>query len=153
MLDFSALVSGDGVAGQERRSAIPSNIGGMAALHARYGIFDWRELLIPAENLAKKGHSLSRAFTRDLKLGAGLIMQDEEARRVFGGSLEKPLKEGTFVKQLDLAAILTRVRVSGAGEFYSGPLGFATSFQEIVVELQPDSGDSWWFIRPSQAHL
>ena len=94
----------------------------MAALHARYGIVDWRELLVPAEKLAKLGHPLSRAFTRDLQLAAEPLLQDAESRRIFGGLHGGPLSEGAQLQQLDLAAILTLIRTKGAGEFYTGPL-------------------------------
>ena len=94
----------------------------MAALHARYGIVDWRELLVPAEKLARFGHPLSRAFTRDLQLAAEPLLQDAESCRIFGGLHGGPLSEGAQLQQLDLAAILTLIRTKGAGEFYTGPL-------------------------------
>jgi gamma-glutamyltranspeptidase/glutathione hydrolase len=121
-LDFIAPASAQTTQGATRPSAVPANARGMAALHARYGIVDWRELLVPAERLARFGHPLSRAFTRDLQLAAEPLLQDPESRRIFGGLHGGPLSEGAQLRQLDLAAILTLIRTKGAGEFYTGPL-------------------------------
>ena len=63
-----------------------------------------------------------RAFARDLQLAAAPLLKDPEARRVFGGLHGGPLSEGAFLQQIDLAAVLTRIRTRGAGEFYTGPL-------------------------------
>ena len=121
-LDFVAPPSAQTALGITRPSAVPSSVRGMAALHARYGELDWRELLVPAEKLARIGHSLSRAFARDLQLAAAPFLKDPEARRVFGGLHGGPLSEGALLQQIDLAAVLTRIRTRGAGEFYTGPL-------------------------------
>ena len=121
-LDFVAPPSAQSTQGISRPSAVPSNVRGMAALHARYGVLDWRELLSPAEKLARLGHSLSRAFTRDLQLAAAPLLKDPEARRVFGGLHGGPLSEGALLRQIDLAAVLASIRTRGAGEFYAGPL-------------------------------
>ena len=121
-LDFVAPPSAQAALGITRPSAVPSSVRGMAALHARYGETDWRELLVPAEKLARLGHPLSRAFARDLQLAAEPLLQDPEARRVFGGLHGGPLSEGALLRQIDLAAVLALIRTRGAGEFYTGPL-------------------------------
>ena len=121
-LDFIAPASAQTALGAGHPSAVPSNVRGMAALHARYGLVDWRELLVPAERLARFGHPLSRAFTRDLQIKAETLLQDQESRRIFGSLHGSTLSEGAWLEQLDLAVILTHIRTKGAGEFYTGPL-------------------------------
>src|SRR5579871_628379 len=46
--------------------AVPANVRGMALLHARFGHLPWTQLLAPAEQLARIGTEVSRAFANDL---------------------------------------------------------------------------------------
>lgn len=109
------------VSGQARTpSAVPANVRGFYALHAKYGKFRWEQLLSDAERLARMGVPVSRAFANDIARGAQLLANDPAARQVFmpGG---KPLAEGQNFEQHDLAAVLARVR-RAPGELYGGNL-------------------------------
>jgi gamma-glutamyltranspeptidase/glutathione hydrolase len=109
-------------AGARRPNAIPGAVRGMYALHARYGALPWSQLLAPAENYARLGHQVSRALARDLKLaGAGLFV-DPEMRRIFLHDDGAPLTEGQRVYQLELGAVLSHMRIKGAGDFYVGAI-------------------------------
>ncbi len=118
---------------------IPGNVRGMALVHARYGRLNWADLLIPAENFARDGHAISRAFARDLQLAAGTLRGDPEARRIFGLDSGE-ITEGQVVRQIELAAMLTVIRTRGAGEFYNGSLGrqVAESIQRTGAAMTPD---------------
>lgn len=119
-VEFLARVPAGG--GPAATVAIPGNIRGMALLHARYGRLNWADLLIPAENFARDGHPLSRAFVRDLQTAAATLSGDPQARRIFtlGGG---EVNEGRVIRQIELAAVLSVIRTRGAGEFYNGLLG------------------------------
>lgn len=99
-------------------SAVPANIRGFYALHARTGKLRWETLLADAERLARMGVPVSRAFAADIARAANLLANDPAARQVFlpGG---RPLMEGQNLEQRDLAALLGRLR-RNPGDFYGG---------------------------------
>lgn len=119
MLDFVApspkSVHGPGAA------AIPMNARGFFVLHARYGRLKWERLAAPAANLARFGAPVSRALARDLAQAGGALSSDAETWRIFGRQDGAgPLREGDRLTQIDLAAILDRIRTQGPGELYVG---------------------------------
>ena len=107
-------------AAADGRFGVPGNIRGMFLLNARYGQLDWSKLLLPAENFARNGHTVSRAFSRDLLATRAVWAGDPEARAIFGDSATT---EGRLLRQSELAAIISNLRARGPGEFYDGSLG------------------------------
>jgi gamma-glutamyltranspeptidase/glutathione hydrolase len=102
---------------------IPGALRGMAALHARYGLFRWEKLVAQAEALAGFNTPVSRSLARDLSWQATRLAADPEVRRIFfaqGG--RRPYGEGEKLFQPDLANLLGRLRRRGAGDFYTGKL-------------------------------
>lgn len=102
--------------------AIPGSIRGMAALHARYGRLRWGRLLAPAEAAARFGRPVSRALDRVLKTMPPLALQAPSARRIFFDDTGKLRHEGQRLVQIELAAVLTRLRSAGPADFYGGQL-------------------------------
>lgn len=97
---------------------IPGLPRGMAALQARYGVRDWRQLVAPAEQLARFGHKTSRAFRRDLEAGAGrLAPEAREKYRTADGDLPEV---GEQVRHEALSTTLAGLRRQGAGYLYVG---------------------------------
>lgn len=123
-----------------RPSAIPTLARGMAALHSRYGEFQWGELVSPAERLARLGHRVSRAFARDVLLAAEPLYSEPSVRTVFSGPNGRLVSEGDLLVQPDLAAILGQIRVNGAGALYNGRLAraFVDSVQQVGGTLTMD---------------
>lgn len=120
MLDFTAVAAAQSAPGIERPSAIPANPRGFFALQARLGSLQWREVVAPAEQLARFGHPVSRAFARDLAAIGPALLADAGARRMFSTASGQPAGEGDVVKQTDLAATLSMIRARGVGPFYAG---------------------------------
>ncbi len=104
-----------------RLTAVPANVRGMAALHARYGDMDWRTVLAPAERIARFGKPLTRASASNIGSGAGILLSHWETRQIFapGGALPG---EGALLPQTDLADTIAELRLAGAGAMYSGKL-------------------------------
>lgn len=117
VLDFLPPPGPDGVTG------VPAMPRGLFALHAKYGRLRWEEVVSPAENLARFGNPVSRAFARELVAGAPYIQPSPEVGRVLAGPDGRPLGEGAVMTQLDLAALLGRLRQRGPADWYGGPLG------------------------------
>jgi len=105
-----------------RPNAVPGNVRGMYALQARYGRLKWSQLLSPAEGFARFGHQVSRALARDLRLAGPALFTDPELRRVFLNAAGEPISEGDLIRQLDLGAVLSQLRLRGAGDFYIGSI-------------------------------
>ena len=105
----------------DRPAAVPMLARGLYLLHARYGHLPFEGLIVPAEQLARFGTPAPRALVRDLALVAGPLLADPNARAVFSQN-GTPLTEGQTLLQPDLAATLTRIRVSGVGDLYTGAL-------------------------------
>ncbi|MBC7908577.1 MAG: gamma-glutamyltransferase [Rhodospirillaceae bacterium] len=99
-------------------SAVPANVRGFYALHAKYGKFRWEQLLGEPERLARMGTPVSRAFATDIARAAQLLANDPAARQIFLPA-GRPLAEGQTFEQRDLAALLSRLRRS-PGDMYQG---------------------------------
>lgn len=106
-------------AGSRAKFAIPGNVRGMFAVHARYGSLSWSGLLLPAERLAREGHPVSRAFARELNANIEFLNRHPETARAFGVA-QGPVGEAAPLQQIALSTILTSIRVRGAGDFYQG---------------------------------
>lgn len=123
-------------AGRDAAYALPGNVRGMFAVHARHGRGNWAELLQPAEQFARQGHPISRAFARDLADHAADLRRHPETARAFGIT-GTAVQEGTPLRQVALSAILSSIRIRGAGDFYSGASGrqFVDAVQQVGGSL------------------
>ncbi len=129
-------------AGADRPAAVPMMARGMFLLHALYGSQPFESLVAPAEQLARFGTPVSRAFAQDLAAVGAPLLADPNARAVFGaggadaeasarpgrrgavagGGGGATLAEGAVMTQPALGATLAQLRVSGVGDFYQGAL-------------------------------
>ena len=106
-----------------RPSAVPGNPRGFFALHAKYGVLRWEQVVAPAENIARFGNQVSRAFATDLAAVEAALLREPESRRIFASTDGSRLvREGEFFRQVDLAGVLGRLRSQGPGDFYGGTL-------------------------------
>jgi len=131
-IDFQAAGPSRMAPGAVHPTAVPGFVRGIAAMQAKYGRLPWSQVVAPAEKLARFGIQVSRAFAADLRKAAPTTMTDPEMRRIFvsgkGGAV---VKEGDFIKQLDLSSVLGRIRARGGGDFYIGSV--ARQFVAAVV--------------------
>ena len=134
-LDFLPRPTPDG------RVAVPGNVRGMAALHARYGRLRWEQLLSPAENLARFGTPVSRALAREITTAGEKLLRDPEVRRIFAGPGGALIAEGDVFRQVELAAVLAQIRLKGAGALYTDQLAarLAEAAQSIGAPLTPEA--------------
>jgi len=114
----------------DRPAAVPMLPRGMFALHARYGKRPFETLVAPAEQLARFGIPVSRAFIRDFSLVSGPLLADPNARAVFapGG---QPVQEGAQLIQAELGATLGQLRSGGVGDLYQG--GMARRLEQVTA--------------------
>ncbi len=113
---------------------VPGNPRGFFALHAKYGSLEWREMIRPAENAARFGVQVSRAFAREIS-SAGPSFAETTGGRLMalqnGGRLHI---EGDTIIQSELAAVLATLRSRGAGAMYAGP------YAHQIVAAAQESG-------------
>jgi len=125
VIDFSPRLSGPGL--------VPLAVRGMAALHARQGLRRWGELISPAENMARFGHGVSRAFTQDLAQAGHIVAADPEMARIFRSNAGGLPQEGERLVQPELAAVLGGIRAQGAAYVHAGI--FANRFVEATAAV------------------
>lgn len=120
----------------DRPSAVPASVRGMVLLHARFGRLRWEQLLAPAESLARFGFPVSRALVSDLTPLRRALRSDPEFARIFSSPRGAGLvEEGDPLIQVELAAVISRIRTQGAGAFYTGPLA-----QRLVDSVKAAGG-------------
>jgi len=105
----------------DRPASVPMMARGLFALHARYGRQPFETLVTRAEQLARFGTPVSRAFLRDFNLVSGPLLADPNARAVFAPN-GVALAEGSTLVQADLGGTLAQLRVAGVGDLYRGAL-------------------------------
>ena len=108
--------------GTDRPAAVPLMARGLFLLHTRGGQLRFEQLIRPAEDLARFGTEVSAALAEDLAVVAAPLLNDPQARRIFGATGGGPLRGGERLTQLDLGATLAQLRSAGVGELYQGPL-------------------------------
>lgn len=115
-------MDGSSLSESRRPNAVPGNVRGMYALHARYGSIPWPQLLAPAEGFAILGHRVSRALAHDIELAGYSLFSGKELRDIFLDDSSSPILEGYLLRQYDLASVLSKLRINGAGDFYNGSI-------------------------------
>ena len=108
--------------GADRPAAVPMMARGLFALHTRGGRLRFEELIRPAEELARQGNPVSRAFAGDIAAVAAPLFADPQARAIFAGPDGGPLTEGAPLVQRDLSVTLAALRTSGPGDIHQGAL-------------------------------
>lgn len=98
---------------QAYRFQAPEGVRAMAAVHARFGLLPWRQVVGSAEALARFGMRLSKAFVEDWQTGRS---PTDAAIGIYGA---RPTV-GDQVRNVDLAGLLGQIRLNGAGAFYNG---------------------------------
>ncbi len=105
----------------------------MGVLHARHGVMRWSSLVSPAERLARFGHPVSRAFAKDIRDAAGIVVADEELATSLSNRAGTLASEGDVVVQNALSGLLSAIRQQGAGYLYGGP--YARRLTEAAAEV------------------
>ena len=113
-----------------KAAGVPGTVAGLWAAYQRYGTLAWKDLLMPAVDLAANGFLVTKDLAdRQLEYSArfaGTTNFDEH----FGN-----LTDGAVFKQPELARTLLRIAESGAEDFYAGETA-----KLIVEEMERGDG-------------
>lgn len=104
-----------------RASGVPGTVAGLAMAHTKFGKLPWRDLVLPAAELAARGFVLSDAFANELNGVVERILQPfPSSVATYAKADGSPWKGGDTLKLPQLARALQAIADSGASVFYSG---------------------------------
>ncbi len=121
--------------------AIPGNIRGFAALHARYGKMEWSALLSQAEQIANFGESMSRAQHMGMVTSSANVVFDDNLKKLYQLNDGSFKSEGAKIQQVRLASVLTSLRSNGGASFYGGNIARAFVEDANTVGGKITTGD------------
>lgn len=114
---------------------VPGTLRGLELAHRKFGRLAWRDLVLPAVELARDGFAIDRELAGDLNA----LVQTRGKRfpefvRVFGkpGGTWQP---GDILRQPDLADTLQRIADRGPDDFYTGKTA-----ELLLAEMRRGSG-------------
>ncbi len=98
---------------------VPGSVAGLAEAHERFGTLPFSDLIRPAVDLAKNGHTVDTARSRTIAASTADLSRFTASRTQFlpGGQAPSP---GTRWVQPDLARTLQAIADSGPAVFYEG---------------------------------
>lgn len=102
-----------------RASGVPGTVRGLEMASKKYGSKPWRDLVLPAVSLARKGFPIDYDLATSLEDSKALLGRFPESKRIF-------LRDGKFyqagetLRQPELAAVLERIAEQGGRDFYEG---------------------------------
>lgn len=108
-----------------RAAGVPGTVRGLELAHKKYGTKAWKELVLPAERLAREGFVLTPNLARALNFELGASSGNRlgafpTSRAAFAKPDATPWKAGDRLVQPDLAQTLERIASDGADGFYKG---------------------------------
>ena len=105
-------------------SGVPGALAAYEFAVEHYGQSKFKDLILPAADLAEKGFRLDATYAKNLKRVGSDLARFPSSREVFfkGG---RPLRRGEMLKQAQLAATYRNLAQHGSGWFYRGPFAQA----------------------------
>lgn len=100
-------------------AGVPGTVGGMAALHDRWGRLAWKTVVQPSVRLAEF-HVLTSTSASVLNDFSRELGQFRETAEIYCKPDGTAWAAGDTFRQPDLARTLQRIALNGPGEFYSG---------------------------------
>ena len=123
-----------------RAAGIPGDVAGFAMAHKKYGSLPWKDLVMPAVELARAGHQLDTFHAEDLAWASreiekyigeleaapdknpALVAALKETMAIFRKPDGSALAAGDTWTEPALAGTLETIAAGGADAFYRGPL-------------------------------
>lgn len=120
---------------------VPGTVRGLALAHQQYGRLPWRDLVLPAAQLAKRGVQVDRPLSDSLNsvLSEKRVREEPrfaEFRRVFGHPESRDWRPGDQLIQPDLSETLMMIADQGSDAFYTGSIA-----KMLVSEMETGRGE------------
>ncbi len=101
-------------------SGVPGALAAYELAIKSAGKTPWKDLVLPASRLAKKGFVIDEGYARKIKLVARYLARFEGSRAILLHADGSPMKAGETLQQPDLATVYQEVADQGANAFYRG---------------------------------
>jgi gamma-glutamyltranspeptidase / glutathione hydrolase len=119
-----------------RAVGVPGTVRGMALAHKRFGKLPWKDVVLPAVELATKGFTLDRYLSGSLNNIVGKAVKDHpELARVYGKNGKPNWSPGDKLVLADLAKTLLLIADQGPDAFYTGAIA-----DLLVAEMKAGGG-------------
>jgi gamma-glutamyltranspeptidase / glutathione hydrolase len=106
-----------------KAAGVPGTVRGLALAHKKYGKLEWKDVVMPAVELAEKGFTINAALASGLNGVVGSPQtKNDELKRVFGKPDGTKWKAGDTLVQKDLGRTLRLIAEKGPDAFYTGEL-------------------------------
>jgi gamma-glutamyltranspeptidase/glutathione hydrolase len=99
---------------------VPGTVRGMALAHGRFGKLPWRDVVMPAADLARDGFRMSGALARSLNSELRRMQPFPASVAAYGKPGGGNWAEGDGIVLGDLARSLTAIATDGPDAFYTG---------------------------------
>lgn len=116
-----------------RATGVPGTVAGLVEAHAKYGKFNWKELVQPAIDIALNGFVLTRREAKSLNYLQEDLKRFNSIQPEF--LIREQWKAGDTIRYTDLGGTLERIRDNGLAGFYEGKTA-----DDIVAEMQRGNG-------------
>lgn len=103
-------------------AGIPGTVAGMEQLHRKFGKLPWKQLVLPAAELARRGVVLTPKESTLLNRHRSFFRQVNGVATPYDPDQKSEWKAGDTLKLVELAATLTRIAEQGAKAFYKGAM-------------------------------
>jgi len=114
---------------------VPGTVRGLALAHQRYGKLPWRDVVMPAAQLATKGFPLDSELARGLNREVAQAMKPYPASVAAYGKSTGSWQAGDTIVLTDLGRTLTAIATRGPEAFYKGWIA-----DSIAAEMQRNGG-------------
>jgi len=98
-----------------RAAGVPGTVAGLWSAHQRFGSLPWRDLLVPAIELAANGFLVPKSLANKQRSYRANYDRESNFEEYFGA-----MTAGSIFRQAELAETLRRIAASGAEDFYTG---------------------------------
>jgi gamma-glutamyltranspeptidase / glutathione hydrolase len=117
-----------------KAAGIPGTVAGLALAHERFGKLPWKDLVLPAVELARDGHTVDEWHAKDLARAVERMTTDKlvDSAKHYQKADGSAYVAGDTWVQPELAATLQAIADGGAKAFYEGPLA-ATMAREVAA--------------------
>ncbi len=105
-------------------AGVPGIVAGLVDVHKKYGKLKLSQIIQPAIDLAETGFRVYPHLAKSIDFRKDLLAKYPASKKIFFKD-GKPLKEGDWLVQKDLAKTLRRIAKLGKAGFYKGPVAKA----------------------------
>ncbi len=106
-----------------KAAGVPGTVRGLALAHKRFGKLPWKDVVMPAVELAEKGFTVNAVLANGLnRVLADPKTTNAEFKRVYGKPDGSKWKDGDTLVLKDLGRTLRLIAEKGADAFYTGEL-------------------------------